>query len=421
MTDETIKKTISPLAPPPEADPTDPAGKSLADALRVCFRLLTVVMFLGVGAFLLTGVQRIQSGQLGIKYCFGRKIDVVQPGLAYTWPYPVGRIDVVNAGEQTLKIVDFWMSETPEDRTIELSKRVARGKTLMPGWDGALLTGDSCLLHAELECSYVIQNPLAFKQNAGDANEMIRSVICASAIQAAAQRTAEGLMTTEKVNFKTDVQKAAQDRLNQIGAGIVLTQVRLGRVTWPLRTLPEYYKAQRASQEAMQMEDKARKLAAEILRNAAGANYRILVGEPSETNPDAPGLIEQYAAARGGRQNDKAVDLGGQIDQVLLSDSTGGEASKILAEAIRYKTETIESVKGRVDQFKKMLPKYLKAPQYTLDSLWAQSRQEILSLPGLVKWMLSPRDGRTVIQINTPPEVTKNLQKQAIQDNPGPK
>lgn len=412
MADETLQ--TSPL-PPPDAEPADPAATSLADALRVCFRLLAGVMCLGVVMFLLTGVQRIQSGQMGIKYCFGRKIDVVQPGLAYTWPYPVGRIDVFNVGEQTLKIVDFWMSETPEERTVELSKRVARGKTLLPGWDGALLTGDSCLLHAELECSYVIQNPVAFKQNVGDANEMIRSAICAASIHAAALRTAEGLMTTEKVNFKADVTKAAQKRLDSLGAGIMLTQVRLGRVTWPLRALPEYYKAQRASQEAMQMEDKARKIAAEILRNAAGSNYRVLVGEPAEAAAEPAGLIQQYAAARGARQNDQSVALGGQIDQVMLSDATGGEASKIIAEAIRYKTETIESVKGRVDQFKKMLPKYLKAPQYTLDSLWAQSRQEILSLPGLVKWMISPQQGRTVIQINTPPEVTKDLQKQSLQ------
>jgi hypothetical protein len=39
-------------------------------------------------------------------------------------------------------------------------------------------------------------------------------------------------------------------------------------------------------------------------------------------------------------------------------------------------------------------------------------------MPSIVKWALppAPKGGRTVVQLNTPPEITKDLQKQYVQD-----
>ena len=184
----------------------DPASRHLANALRVSFRLLTVIMIIMMGVYLFTGVKFIEPHQVGIKKFFGRIDGVVDQGLAYTWPYPVGDIDIISIKTQELAIEDFWLHETPRDKTKPLSERSAPRGGLRPGWDGALLTGDRNLLHVKLNCLYVITDPEAFKRNIPEGqdavkpqDEVIRSAICQAAIHAAAQTTADSLMRAETI------------------------------------------------------------------------------------------------------------------------------------------------------------------------------------------------------------------------------
>ena len=106
---------------------TDPASRSLADALRVSFALLTFIMVVVALFYLGTGVATIEPHQAGIKKVFGKRVGpVAREGLAYTWPFPIGEIELVSIKEQKLSIDDFWLHETPEDKTKELSARRAR-------------------------------------------------------------------------------------------------------------------------------------------------------------------------------------------------------------------------------------------------------------------------------------------------------
>lgn len=136
---------------------TDPAGEHLSAALRTSFRLLGAAMVLGVIAFLAVGFQFIQPGEVAIRTVFGKVVGVTPEGLAYNWPAPIGRIEKINIGEQTVDVDDFWMNETPADKKEDdLRKRTAPPGGLRPGWDGALLTGDRNLLHVRLKCTYGI-------------------------------------------------------------------------------------------------------------------------------------------------------------------------------------------------------------------------------------------------------------------------
>ena len=62
----------------------DPATKSLADALRVSFRVLTVIMVFVVIAFLLTGLKSIEAQEVAVKKVFGKIVGTAEQGLAYT-------------------------------------------------------------------------------------------------------------------------------------------------------------------------------------------------------------------------------------------------------------------------------------------------------------------------------------------------
>ena len=380
----------------------DPAAKSLADALRVSFRLLGVIMIFVFGAFLLTGVRSIKSNERGIVKVFGRVVGTVDQGLAYNWPFPIGEIETIKIKKGQVGVDSFWMSETPEDRAqTDLLSRRSSG-VLVPGKDGALLTGDRNLLHVKLKCNYEIREPIAYKSgiavNLWEAEEKhdksdyehdaqvealeeaLRAIICNEAIKAAARRTADGIQRDEQVEFLSEIRDGTQAELRVLlgitdiaREGIAVSEILMVNKTVPLRALRAYDDAQRANTNKESKINAAKAEAVSILNKAAGPSYRVLVGDPygattvartsgREGESSGTGLIQQYNAARESGDEVAAAALLEEIDTRLLSNDTLGDASRILSEAQADKTETIEEARGRYRRFVKLLPEFKKSP-----------------------------------------------------------
>ena len=422
----------------------DHGAQSLADALRVSFRVLTATMVIVVFVYLATGIQTVQPGKAGIVKLLGRVLTVKREGLAYTWPFPVGSIELIPTAEQEVTIDEFWMHEAPQERTIPLADRRPVSDGLRPGWDGALLTGDRNLLHVRLGCTYAIADPLACKAgvlaprgaapaggssgaDASDppAGDVVRAAVCAAAIRAAACRTADAIQRTQQESYKADIHRDAQRRLDALGVGIRIRQISLKGITWPLRALPAYMAAQKAVNEAERLENAARARAESILNDAAGASYRTLVGDPGATGravASRPGeeaaaeydLIGRYGAARQAGDEATAAAILERIDQVLVDRQTGGRASEIIAEARSYRTQIEQGVRGRADRFLLLLPEYEKAPQFMLQRLWAETRDEILSSPTVEKIYLDPAQGKTVLRISQDPRIRREISSEEL-------
>lgn len=432
-------------------DTEDEASRSLADALRVSFRLLSLVMVLVVAAWALTGLASIDSGENGIIYRFGRIVRTDTEGLAYAWPFPIGRIEKVNMRERRLVLEEFWMHLTGEQQAQSLDEVTPASDGLRPGWDGALLTGDRSLLHMKLEVRYAVANPVAYKRNVPDpythqqpgveggvvvrpTEEVIRSAVSAAAIRSAATRTADGLKRGQQERFKADLKERAQQRLDALNTGLVLKTVNIAGNEWPLRARSAYQDAQDAISEKEQLINTAQSEAESTLASAAGANYRRLVGEPwrfepGERQDPAYDLIGQYSrlvtesrraerageTARSDELLTRAEDVLAEIDQVLVLNTTGGEASRILAEAKAYKARVVQSVKSRARQFAELRPEFERRPNVMMQYLWAETRKDILARPGAEKYVNLVGEGRTVLRVSRPPEITKELQREALQ------
>jgi len=202
----------------------DAAAQSLADALRWSFRLLSAIMILVLVGFVLSGFKTIQPQQMGVKKVFGCVTGVVDQGLAFTWPFPIGEIQIVDISEQAIEIDDFWMHETPEDKTKLLGERTAMSEGLRPGWDGALFTGDKNLLHVKLSCRYRIQDVLGYLRAVQETNlkrqtalrELIRSLVCKAAVQVASSKTADSIRYSDKEQYTRQVRAQTQRQLNRL-------------------------------------------------------------------------------------------------------------------------------------------------------------------------------------------------------------
>jgi modulator of FtsH protease HflK len=384
-----------------QVEQMDPAQQQLAGALRSSFRLLSVIM---LGVLLLFAVKEVTSigpNQVGVIYRFGKiQDDVVEEGLAYAWPFMIGRVEVIDVSQQEIEINDFWVFETAADRLKPLQERRVPDEGLRPGYDGALLTGDNSLYHVRLRCGYKkvrsggaeasadgTHPAILYQRNVADAPEMIRSVLCKAAIRIAGGMTASGL-NGNRGYFADEVRTMAQTQLDEMETGMEIVTVSVTDGSWPLQTLGDFAAADAAQRKNSAVRDNAKAQARRILQLVAGQAYTQLVGDPVDNKPQDPketepyDLIGQYAKARtteDGGDNKESEKLLTQINEVL--SKTKGSARKLVDDAQTESTEFVEGAKRRTKRFTELLPQYRENPEFMMTAEWTKVLSAIFASP----------------------------------------
>jgi regulator of protease activity HflC (stomatin/prohibitin superfamily) len=415
----------------PEPPEPNPATEALSHALRLSFRLLTVIMVLLVVAFLMTGIRRVKPTQVGIRSVFGRIIGVADQGLTYTWPFPIGRIEMIDTSERTLQINDFWMLEEREHVGKPVSERSTRKKGLLPDEDGALLTGDGNLLHVRLICTYEVgsgydgatgkHNAVLYKTNVNDqdtvqaskdrdvlrSEHLLRAVVCRAAIRAAAHRTAD-FIRDDPDDFNREVKGLTQAQLDAMQTGLEVRSIAVGAdgVVWPLQLNQAYKGANKARHDAQKAITEALSDAQSELARVAGESSALLVGEFNDAGQLSGGLIDQYIACRDAGDEVQAQATLKDIQDVMINESTG-RVRNILQGARTDRAELIEPIKARLGRYNQLLEQYQRSPELTRSRLWADTREAILGSFDVSKWVVNQSDGIVVIQINEDPAVAK--------------
>ena len=284
---------------------TDLAGKSLADALRVSFRLLSLFMVMIFVLFLFTGVSQIQTNERGIRLLFGKiqgegVASVLENGLAWSLPEPIGQIEKIPTGERTLEINNF----KPFDET----KTLAEG--LRPGWDGALLTGDRAMVHLKLTCNYRIGSGgpqtdaemiMDYVSNIADPDEVVRSAVCNAAIHLASTLTADMILISGNVGdtevvaegqtadnkLGDAIRKQGQKMLDSVESGIWISSVKVESRIPPLAAKAAFDDVNTARQEKEAMKTAAIGEAKSMLRKTVGEGvWTQLVEDPHRYDID---------------------------------------------------------------------------------------------------------------------------------------
>ncbi|MCP4377780.1 MAG: hypothetical protein GY794_16590 [bacterium] len=423
-----------------QVEQMDPAQQQLAKALRSSFRLLSFLMIVVLIMFSLREVTSIGPNNVGIVYRFGRIQDeVVTEGLAYAWPFMIGKVEKVDISLNELDINDFWVFEAPEDRTKPLIERNVSNEGLRPGYDGALLTGDQSLYHVRLKCGYQVRGKglvdglhpaIQYKLNITDAKELIRSVICSAAIRAAGHRTADDL-NTNRGEFSVEVKNLAQKRLDDLRSGMAIVNVSVTEGTWPLQTLKDFAAAQAAKHKNKALRDTAISQATDILQRTAGKNYKQLVGDPIERKEQDPqdkakgihyDLIGQYAKARGdGGENKESDKIFKKINSAL--SDTEGIASKLIGNARTQSTEFTEAIKRRATRFTALLPKYEENPEFMLAAEWAKVLSAIFTSPTVEVVLVGSGNRKIILQTKQSPATMTRIARELAKlkgQKPGP-
>jgi modulator of FtsH protease HflK len=424
-----------------QVEQMDPAQQQLARALRSSFRLLSFLMIAVLILFAFTEVKSIGPNEVGIVYRFGKiQDDVVTEGLAYAWPFMIGRVEKLDTSQWEIEINDFWIFEKPEDRTTPLIKRTVSPDGLRPGYDGALLTGDQSLYHMRIRCGYQIRSgsdelvegvhpAIKYKLNVTNPPEMIRSAICSAAIRQAAQMTVNDLYSNRD-HFAFEVTKLAQKRLDKLRSGMKIVNVSVTDGVWPLQTLREFAAADAAKRNNTAIINNAKGQAINILQNVAGNTYTQLVGDPIELKPqdskakadNVPfDLIGQYAKARtkgDGGDNPESEAILAMINKAL--SDTEGAAKTLISKAEPQGTKFNEAAARRAERFTELLPKYNENPEFMLTAEWTKVLSTIFASPTVEVVIVGAGDRKINIQTKQDPDTAARLVRELAKQKAHP-
>jgi len=161
-----------------DTTPLDPAQQSLADALRVSFAILKVVMLALVVLYFATGFFNVPAQQVAVRLRFGGIVgdageQVIQPGGPHwSWPYPIEEIVVLPGPDKPFNLAvtrSFWYEVDEGDVAKSADDLLREGKVgpLDPVLDGYLLTGDKDIIHTRWSVTYSVKRPLAFVRHVG--------------------------------------------------------------------------------------------------------------------------------------------------------------------------------------------------------------------------------------------------------------
>lgn len=411
---------------PPE--PLDPAQQAMADALRVTFLLLKIVMLALVVAFLLSGCYTVESQKAAVRLLFGRVVGdgparIVQPGGPYfAAPYPIMRVVKIPTSSRTLRLDrSFWYqsSDSYGQTRAELG---SRGGPLNPLKDGSLLTGDANVVHSQWTIIYRVQDPVLFLEHVGDpssetqmmsdAESLVRDVAERSVVHAVAQFTADQIQKGLRGADYEAIRRSLQAALDNLESGLRVESVTATQVVFPLPVQESFRQVLQAQNEKARRIDEAQKERSTILGETAGEAYEPLLA-----------LIQQYELASSRQDTTALRQLDQQLDAAFRNLSVpwddrqvpiGGKVASRMNDASVYRGSVVKRTQADAEYFRALKTQYDHNARVVLDRLWQDAIQQALADPD-VEMLFVPRNWEPDLRINRSPEKQRQREERRIQ------
>ncbi len=402
----------------------DPANQSLADALKITYRLLQLGMVALVVIFLLSGFQSIKNYEKGVRVTFGQ-VDAgeLDPGFRFSWPRPLGEIIRVPTGNESVDLRREFFPNLPPDqvnKTLQELANSGRGE-LKPEQDGYVVTRDLGVAHGRFTATWRRTNIRSNVQNirADQELKLVQTAVMRGVVHASAQLslgeflygTPEGDRTGTLPDATQLIQARANQTLEEMGAGIEVTNLTIQDRTPPLLLITEFNNVQTQQQKSQTEIEVARRTATETLSGAAGEATEALLGQ-----------IAEYDAALATGDDAKAEAILAVIDAVLEGRETvingqkmtlraSGAAGQAIVEAQQYRSTVVSKAQGEAEAFAARLQAFKTNPGVVLVSDWTDAYRALLARPEFELWMLPPGVSTIQLLLNRDPEVVRNREQ----------
>lgn len=412
------------------ADALDPATRSLAEALRIMYRLLQGLMVVVAGAYLLSGFQSIAVTERGVRTTFGRVVGSnLPPGFQWSWPEPIGELLKVGVTDQETQLRNQFFVKLNENEEKNLLTD-GGGVTALygggmdaldPDSDGMLLTGDGFIAHARFSIRFSRREPVQVISGIDPSHEerIVTSAVRRGIVQAAAGVTVDELITNQLDSdrrggdarrFQEIALTNAQAILDKMETGLRLESLTMERAMPPRRVGASFNQVQSAQSDAKSEVEKASEFRDEKLVETAGDAAPLILE-----------WIDRYEADLARGDQAAAAQTLAVIDSLLLGEATRiegveivprvfGEVANLLADARQYRTTMANLARAEISTFQAKLATYRSNPQVMIAGEWTSAMSEFMARPSVQTMLLPPTSDRVILQINRDPDVARQQQ-----------
>ncbi len=401
------------------------ANQSLADALRIVFRLLQVVMIALVLLFILSGLQQVNEGERGVLLTFGKaSANEIEPGFVMSFPHPIGEVVKIPTGTDSIDLLDsFW----PEGLDPSRADSGKHKRSLKPGDDGSLLTADHNIVHVQLTVSYHREDAGQFIRNiyTDHLAAMIRANVERATVQVVAStpidemlkrgRSTDQVGGQESSDIEARIRGVAQRSLDGVESGLIIDRVTLREVRPPPSTADEFNRVNEAVTAAARLREEADREREELLTSVAGSGYRPMLAMIDEYErvldidgqDAAEGVMAEIRKLLNGELNGQPVRVGDRsFERVRLS----GEISSKISRANQYRSAVVARAQNRVEDYLSKLEEYRANPKVFLTSEWTSAMIEFLGRTTVETYRIDAGMEPLNIRLNPDPQTARDME-----------
>jgi modulator of FtsH protease HflK len=261
--------------------------------------------------WLASGVYVVAPDQQAVETRFGAVVEPrVPPGIHYSLPWPIDSVYKLKVQQLQRLVIGGDLPDSVLGRSQPLLSQ--------------FLTGDQNIINMRVVVQYSVGVPADYLFRAQDVARAVGAAVEAELARRIAHRGVDSVLTTEKVAIQEEVRGAAQKRINDYHAGVLLSTVNIESVGPP----PE---------------------AADSFRDVASAKA------------DSARIVNESQ----GYAND-------------VIPKARGEAQKLLEEAAAYKERKVNEAGGDASRFTQIAAEYEKAAAVTGHRLYVETMEQIM-------------------------------------------
>lgn len=383
--------------------PVDPAGQSLGDALRITFGLLKLAMVVLLVLYILSGFQRVNEGEKGVRLLFGNiQSSSVDPGFQFAWPFPFGQLEKINTGANPMEINTKFWPET-SDPTASADKLTPSASLKPADNSGSLYTADGNIAHAQVKFVYRRVETLKVARSVlspAEEGKLVEAAVMRGMVHAAAEVSIDDLL--KQTNAVAAIARdQAQQALDAMECGIVIDSLTMLAIP-PVSVRNEFASVQAAVSKASKAAEDARLAADRTLNEAAGSA--------------APAILEgitQYEKALAAKDQAAADAALSKVNEILggaevtFNDrkvQVAGEAARLVNEARQYRSEVSSRRKAELTAFNAKLEQYKANPALMVQREWQDAVSTFWGRDSVQTMLIPPGVRSTTLLLNADPD-----------------
>ena len=277
-----------------------------------------------VAIWMATGFYTVKQEELGVELLLGQAVGVSSPGLNYNFPYPVGRVELVNVTQ--IRDISIGSREFASQRGGTIRRQDVPEESLM-------LTGDENIIDVDFKVQWNIKDPQQYLFNVDNPEIAVKQVAESAMREIVGRNTMDEIQTGDRPAVQRAAEELTQTMLDKYGAGIHVVQVQLQGVEPPAEVIDAFRDVQAAKADNVRMQNEAQAYANKVVPGAQGQAAQILEAANAyreQTVAEARGQAERFLQVLG--EYEKAPDITRKRLYLETMEKVMGSSDKIILE-----------------------------------------------------------------------------------------